>query len=106
MEPNSPALYRLTSILTDHTHSVNAMAFSTDGLMLATGGDDGLLLIYCLSVTMNTWTLKFRFQAIGAITCIVWNPRFEAVLLVGNRNGDVHVIRLSRVWNPWSAVRK
>lgn len=104
MAMNKPALYHLSSTLIDHSHSVNAMSFSPDGLMLATGGDDGLLLVYCLSVTTNTWSLRFRFQAIGAITCIIWNPRFEAILVVGNRNGDIHVIRLSRVWNPWSAV--
>lgn len=73
--------------------------------MLATGGDDGLLLVYALSVTTKSWTEKFRFQAIGAITCVLWNPRFESVLVAGNRDGDVHVIRLSMFWLPtWSGV--
>ncbi len=60
-----------------HTGAVTALAWSSDGTQLASGGPDQLLQI----VDAHTWELKATFQQVSAINGIAWKPGISPLLV-------------------------
>jgi WD40 repeat protein len=75
-----------------HSDSINALAFTYDGSLFASGGDDGLIIVF----TGNGHGEEIRrFQMKAPITALVWHTRFGYTIIAGDACGDVHTISLN-----------
>jgi WD40 repeat protein len=84
--------YILQKTLVKHGDSINALAFSCDGSMFASGADDGLVIIF----RGNGCGRELRrFQLKAPVTALLWHSRFGYTIIAGDASGDVHTICLN-----------
>lgn len=81
-------LYVRKVMLGEHEESVTAMEFSPDGSFLASGSEDGLLLIY----STTNWKPIRRFIDASPLTALTWHPSGQYVIC-GFKSGDIHTIQ-------------
>lgn len=82
--------YACTSEIPGHEDSVNALAFSPEGIYLASGGDDGVLLV--VDPTNGRIVHKLRFG--NPVTTLLWHAHASYELFVGCGDGQVMVVRV------------
>lgn len=87
----TPYVHEVT--LGDHEDSVTAMEFSPDGMYLASGSEDGVLLIY----STCDWKPIQRFVNASPLNSLTWGPFSDQYLFCGFKSGDVHTIRFDPV---------
>ena len=75
-------------VLEDHTESVNVLAFSPTGSRLASGSQDGSLVIW----EPITGVTKYRIVCPSAVLSLVWDPRYLNCLFVGCTHGVLAVL--------------
>ena len=75
-------------VLEDHTESVNVLAFSPTGSRLASGSQDGSLVIW----EPITGVTKYRIVCLSAVLSLIWDPRYLNRLVVGCENGVLAVL--------------
>lgn len=75
--------------LGEHGESVTAMEFSPDGRFLASGSEDGVLLIY----STVDWKPVRRFVNASPLTALTWYPLSGQYIFCGFKSGDIHTIR-------------
>ena len=86
------AQYTLKKTIRRHYDSINALAFSPDGSLFASTGDDGLVIIF----QGNGIGQEIRrFQVKAPVTILLWRSRFGNTLVAGDTSGDVHTICLN-----------
>lgn len=84
--------YILQKTLVKHGDSINALAFSYDGLLFASGADDGLVIVF----KGNGCGRELRrFQLKAPVTALLWHSRFGYTIIAGDASGDVHSISLN-----------
>jgi WD40 repeat protein len=71
---------------------VNALAFSYDGSLFASGADDGLVIVF--RGNGSGQELR-RFQLKAPVTILLWHSRFGYTIIAGDASGDVHTICLN-----------
>jgi WD40 repeat protein len=81
-----PYLHETT--LRGHEESVTAMEFSPDGRFLASGSEDGLLLIF----STLEWKLVRRLVDASPLTSLTWHPLRDRIFC-GFKGGDVHTVQ-------------
>jgi len=84
-------MYTLVGTLNGHGDSITAAQFSPNGAYLASGSEDGLLLIH----SVGDWKPLLRFVDASPITSLVWHPSIKRLLFCGCKSGDVHMIKFS-----------
>jgi WD40 repeat protein len=88
-----PTELSLQTILEEcHTEAITALEFSPDGKFLASGGDDGAILIFSTS----SWTPVKRYLDVSPVGVLMWDCRRRYLLLSGHQSGDVHVMTMDR----------
>jgi len=87
-------LYKYKTSLHGHTGSITALSFSFDSKYLATGSENGTLIIY----TTLSWVPLMRFVDLSPLTSLTWHPS-KRILFCGFASGDVHTLML-----PWTEV--
>ncbi|KAH9180277.1 WD40-repeat-containing domain protein [Lactarius sanguifluus] len=92
--------YLLKKTIQKHHDSINALAFSPDGLFFASRADDGLIIIF---LGNGSGCEVRRFQVKAPVTILLWHSHFGHTLLAGDAAGDVHTISLdgSTSGNPY-----
>ena len=80
--------YSLQRNISGHCNTVNTLSFSPDGLYLASGRDDGLVLI----LNALTGIEVRRFMDTSAVTTVVWHPTFPKTIITSHSSGDIHTI--------------
>jgi WD40 repeat protein len=86
------AQYVLQKTIVKHGDSVNALAFSYDGSLFASGADDGLVIVF----RGNRCGLELRrFQVKAPVTTLLWHSRFGYTIIAGDASGDIHTICLN-----------
>lgn len=85
----SPYLHETT--LRGPEESVTAMEFSPDGRFLASGSEDGLLLIFS---TLD-WKLIRQFVDVSPLTSLAWHPILRGRIFCGFKSGDIHTMQFS-----------
>ncbi|KAF9790774.1 WD40-repeat-containing domain protein [Thelephora terrestris] len=80
--------YDLETSLLGHIDSINALQFSSSGRYLATGGQDGQLLIF----STKTWKMVKKFVDSSPLNSLVWHPTFPKTVICGFVNGDLITI--------------
>jgi WD40 repeat protein len=83
--------YLLKKTIQRHYDSINALAFSHDGNLFASGADDGLIIIFRGGGSGKELR---RFQSNAPITTLFWRSRFGRTVVAGDASGDVHTICL------------
>ena len=84
--------YMLKRTLVKHGDSINALAFSYDGALFASGADDGLVILF--KGNGSGWELC-QFQVKAPVAALLWRSCFGYTLMAGDMSGDVHTICLS-----------
>jgi WD40 repeat protein len=83
--------YLLKKTIRRHHDSINALVFSHDGSLFASGADDGLIIIFQGN---GSGREVRRFQVNAPITTLLWRSRFGHTVVAGDTSGDVHTICL------------
>ncbi|KAA8494168.1 Protein HIRA [Porphyridium purpureum] len=81
----------LLAVLNDHAAAVNCVRWSPDGTALASGGDDGVVLVYDKNASTGAGTAFGAFGS-GAKTSEIWRARRA----LRGHNGDVTDV----AWSP------
>ncbi|CED84046.1 Angio-associated migratory cell protein (contains WD40 repeats) [Phaffia rhodozyma] len=81
--------------LSGHTDSVVAVAFSSDGQFVATGGMDGRVRVWKRVGTedWNNWEFLTSLEGPDEVTCLTWHPK-GPVLAVGSNDTTVWMWQL------------
>ena len=66
-----------------HSDTVNTLAFSHDGIHLASGGDDQTLIIW----NALKGQLLYRFVFENAVDCVLWHPVHPETIIAGLASG-------------------
>ena len=88
--------YVLQKTLVKHGDSINALTFTHDGSLFASGADDGLIIIF--KGNGHGEEVR-RFQLKAPITALLWHSRFGYTIIAGDACGDVHTICLNNSTN-------
>ena len=96
-----------TTLPAGHSNSITALEFSPDGMFLASGSGDGVIMIFSTS----TWRPIKRFVDASSVTAVIWHPNFPKTFICGYWSGDVHTVNFEshllvciRVTTPLSIV--
>jgi WD40 repeat protein len=81
----------LKKIIIDHDGSINSLSFSQDGSLFASGGDDGLIIIF---QGHGSGREIYRFRVRAPVTTLLWHSLFDNAILAGDASGYVHVISI------------
>lgn len=82
--------YKPTATLSGHTDSVRVLRFSPCGDYLATGGDDGLILVF----STYSWKMIAKVVNVSPVTALLWHSAFPKTLMCGFHSGAVVTICL------------
>ncbi len=88
--------YVLKKIISKHYDTINALSFSPDGSLFASGADDGLIIIF---QGLGSGREVRRFQVKAPVTTLLWHSRFGYTVVAGDTSGDVHTICLQTLAN-------
>jgi WD40 repeat protein len=88
--------YVLKKTLSKHYDSINTLAFSHDGSLFASGGDDGLIIIF---QGRGSGQEIHRFQVKAPVITLLWHSRFGYTVVAGDTSGDVHTLCLQNSEN-------
>ncbi|RPD60320.1 WD40 repeat-like protein [Lentinus tigrinus ALCF2SS1-6] len=89
--------YTQTAHLTDgHSKGVTALAFNSDGSLLATAGLDGTLCIW----NTSTWTLSDVYYAKNPIVSVAWYT--ANALICGLEDGVMSSVKITHVSGHWA----
>ncbi|KAF8586146.1 WD40 repeat-like protein [Ramaria rubella] len=85
--------YSLEFTLTGHSNTVNCLAFNPIGTKLASGDDDGVVLIWTCQGSQQLQSLNLYWH--GAISYLLWVPRDtkdgDTLLFAGCTDGSIHL---------------
>jgi WD40 repeat protein len=84
--------YVLQKTVVKHSDSINALAFTYDGSLFASGADDGVIIVF--KGNGHGEEVR-RFQMKAPITTLLWHSRFGHTVIAGDACGDVHTICLN-----------
>src|SRR5271154_2232867 len=73
-------MYTTCTLCQGHSNTVNCLAFSLHGEYLASGGEDGLLIVW----NVNTWTAKYRVAFESPVLCVSWSSWRSETLAFGS----------------------
>lgn len=82
----TPLRYEYVSDLPALHSLVNAMSFSPDGNLLATGAADGKLIVY----SIPSLEIDQKLEHISSILCLAWVS--EKKFLVGFQSGEIYIL--------------
>ncbi len=81
----------LKKIIGGHHNSINALSFSHDGSLFASGGDDGLINVF---QGHGSGRCIHQVQVKAPVTTLLWHSQFGHTILAGDASGDVHTLCL------------
>jgi WD40 repeat protein len=91
--PFLPFVTQMYKFLYDIPHTrfaINALCFSEDGCILATGDDNGYVRLFDFPLGKESCTLKVA----TAVTSLQWHPNKSNVIFIGGARGIVTVMNL------------
>lgn len=80
--------YSTETTLKGHTSSTVTLEFSPDGKFLASGADNGVVLIFSTS----SWVPLGHFVDTSPVSVMTWYIGKRYLLLCGHRSGDLHFL--------------
>ena len=93
----APLMYCLNSTLTGHVASINALAFSPDGTYLASGADDGFIIVYDVASGREAHKLDGK----SPVTALLWSGELYAGFADGRvARAELMPVRFSHLTPP------
>ncbi|KAG1842720.1 WD40-repeat-containing domain protein [Suillus tomentosus] len=94
-------LYALVSTLTGHVDNVTCLAFAPQGDILASGGDDGNIILWDVSLGK----ILHRITTRCPITSLAWDPsEWRRRLFVGGADGLLAIMENFKEQEPVDAI--
>jgi WD40 repeat protein len=84
--------YQLQTTLAHHRDSITHLQFSLNGQYLASGSDDGVILIYN---TASWEPIRLLIDA-SPVRVLLWHNKARHILLCGYRSGDLHIVDVGK----------
>lgn len=82
--------YEGVETLSGHTSSIFVVLFSPDGEYLASGCENGLILI----TSTESWETVGRLLNVSSVTALLWDPTFPMTLVCGFASGAVLTVHI------------
>nr|VWO95111.1 Transcriptional repressor rco-1 [Ganoderma boninense] len=83
------AYIELHTLTKGHSDTINSLAFSRDGVHLASGGDDHLVIIWNAQNAQLLYRLVFE----SAVDCVIWHPVHPETVIIGLETGYLFQLR-------------
>jgi WD40 repeat protein len=83
--------FELKKIISAHQDSINALSFSHDGSLFASGGDNGLINVF-QGHGSGQWIHQFQVKA--PVTTLLWCSHFGHTILAGDASSNMHTLCL------------
>ena len=80
--------YSKEATLQSHISPIVALEFSPDGKLLASGANNGVMLIFSTS----SWVPLGNFVNASPVSVMTWYVGKRYLLLCGHQSGDVHLL--------------
>ena|ERR1700753_3489475 len=82
--------YESAKTLSGHTSSVTVVLFSPDGEYLASGCENGIILV----VATDSWETVKKLVNVSPVTALLWDPTFPMTLLCGFASGAMLTVHI------------
>ncbi|KAH9911735.1 WD40-repeat-containing domain protein [Epithele typhae] len=76
---------QVANLSDEHADPINCLSFSHDGCLLASGGDDGKLVVWDPAERKPKCRVIFE----NSVDILLWHPIYPGSLIVGLSNGDL-----------------
>lgn len=86
----NPQMYYLLYDLPHSRFAINAICFSQDGCLLASGDDDGYIRLFDFRLGKE---LR-KVRVLTSVTSLLWHPNKPGVIFIGDARGIVTVMNL------------
>ena len=90
--PTGEVHYKLETTLSHHGGPITVLQFSSGGEYLASGSDNGVILVYSTSL----WKPIRRFVDVSPVSVLLWHNKASHILLCGHRSGDLHLVDVNK----------
>lgn len=88
--PMLPHKYNNIATISGHSSPISVVLFSFDGKYLASGSDDGTILINAT----RSWKVVKRLTNVSPVTALMWDPTLPMMLLCGFATGAVVTVHI------------
>lgn len=82
--------YESLETLSGHTSSITAILFSPDGEYLASGSENGVVLVS----STESWETVKTLVNVSPVTALLWDPTFPMTLVCGCASGAMLTVHI------------
>ena len=82
--------YEVAETLSGHTSSISVVLFSPDGEYLASGSENGTILI----TSTGSWQNNKKLVNVSSVTALLWDPTFPMTIVCGFASGAILTVQI------------
>jgi len=82
--------FKSATKLSGHSSSISVLAFSPTGEYLASGSDDGTILV----TATRSWEVVKKLVNVSPVTALMWDSTFPMMILCGFASGAVLTVNV------------
>lgn len=82
--------YESAETLSGHTSSVTVLLFSPDGEYLASGCENGVVLV----TATTSWEVAKKLVNVSPVTALLWDPTFPMTVVCGFASGAILTVHI------------
>ena len=82
--------YESAETLSGHKSSITVLLFSPDGEYLASGSEDGMILV----TATESWEVEKKLVNVSPVTALLWDITFPMTLVCGFASGAILTVHI------------